>query len=94
MDPDLIIDDEYVSAVGYDCNQRGRKLEEVLEQYVAILKEIQEEALVEGDVSDALEAFVGCVELMKGSLRELSQTIEKRCSDFIQDVNDADQYLF
>lgn len=94
MDPNLIIDDEYILAVGGDCNRRGIKLEETLEQYLEILKEIQTEALVEGNVAEALVAFVGCVELIKGQLENLSKSVDDRSNSFIQDVNDADQYLF
>ncbi|WP_204871892.1 hypothetical protein [Pseudoflavonifractor capillosus] len=94
MDPDLIIDDEYVYAVGNDCNQRGKKLEDILDEYVVILKEIKSEAIMAGNVSEALEAFIGCVEPLKDQITELSQRVEERSSNFIQDVNDADQYLF
>lgn len=94
MDPNLIIDDEYIFAVGDDCKRRGIKLEEALEQYLEILKEIQTEALVEGNVAEALVAFIGCVELLKGQLEDISKTMYNRSYSFIQDVNDADQYLF
>lgn len=94
MDPNLIIDDEYIFAVGDDSKRRGKKLEEALEQYLEILKEIQTEALVEGNVAEALVAFVGCVELLKGQLEDISKTMYNRSYSFIQDVNDADQYLF
>lgn len=94
MDPNLIIDDEYILDVGSDCNRRGIKLEEILEQYLGILKEIQTEALVEGNVAEALVAFVSCVELLKGQIKDLSKSVDDRSYSFIQDVNDADQYLF
>lgn len=94
MDPNLIIDDEYIFAVGDDSKRRGIKLEEALEQYLEILKEIQTEALVEGNVAEALVAFAGCVELLKGQLEDISKTMYNRSYSFIQDINDADQYLF
>lgn len=94
MGRDLIIDDEYVSAVGDACNQRGIQLEEIFEQYVTILKEIQAEALVEGDVSEALAAFIAYAESVKGGIGEVSESISKRCTSYIQDVNNADRYLF
>lgn len=94
MDPNLIIDDEYVYAVGNNCYRRGKKLEDILEQYATILSEIQGESLVEGKISEALGEFIQCISLLKGELGELSKSIDDRTSSFIQDVNDADQYLF
>ena len=59
MDANLIIDDDYVQTVGSLCSRRGRELEEILEEYSAILDEIQQEALMEGDIS-----FPECVQRM------------------------------
>lgn len=53
MDANLIIDDDYVQTVGSLCSKKGRELEEILEEYSAILDEIQQEALMEGDISNS-----------------------------------------
>lgn len=94
MDPNLIIDDEYVYDVGEDCAQRGEKLEEILDAYLVILNEIKTEALIEGSVSDALSAFIECVTLLNDELTTLSQSVDGTGMCFIQDVNTADDFLF
>ena len=37
MDPNLIIDDDYVTGVGSDSETRGNALEGILDQYLTIL---------------------------------------------------------
>lgn len=94
MDPNLIIDDEYVYSVGDDCVLRGRKLEEILDSYLAILNEIKSEALIEGDISDALGLFIECVTPLNDQLTTLSKSVDDTCLRFVQDVNTADDFLF
>ena len=49
MDANLIIDDNYVQEVGRLSSIRGRKLEEILDNYVGILTEIETEAITSGE---------------------------------------------
>ena len=72
MDANLIIDDDYVQTVGSLCSKKGRELEEILEEYSAILDEIQQEALMEGDISVSLNAYRECVSLLSGQLEKIS----------------------
>lgn len=90
MDANLIIDDDYVQTVGSLCSRRGRELEE----YSAILDEIQQEALMEGDISVSLNAYRECVSLLSGQLEKISAQVDYVCDSFITAVNDADSYLF
>lgn len=94
MDPNLIIDDDYVYGVGSNCESRGKKLEEILDSYRTILNEIKDEALLEGGVSEALESFIECVTLLNDQLTTLSQKVDDTGMSFIQDINTADNYLF
>lgn len=94
MDPNLIIDDDYVYDVGDDCRLRGRKLEEVLDSYLTILNEIKSEALLDGSIADALSAFIECVALLNDQLTTLSKNVDDTGLSFIQEINTADDYLF
>lgn len=94
MDPNLIIDDDYVYDVGDACAEHGKKLEDILDAYVAILREIKAEALVEGEISDALGVFIECVAQLNDQLTTLSDNVDSKCMSFINDVNTADSYLF
>ena len=94
MDPNLIIDDDYVTGVGSDSATRGGKLEGILDQYLTILNEIKAEAIVEGKIADALAAYIGCVSLLNDQLTEISTSVKTAAQGFIQEVNTADEYLF
>lgn len=94
VDPNLIIDDDYVYGVGDDCVRRGEKIEEIIQSYISILNEINKEALIEGSISAALEVFIECVEPIKKQLSTLSKRVDDTGMSFIQDVNTADEYLF
>ena len=94
MDPNLIIDDDYVYGIGTAGRSRAFKLEKILDEYLTILKEIKSEALVDGEIAQALDAFIECVGLLNNQLTTVSESLDTACVGFIQEVNDADQFLF
>ncbi len=94
MDANLIIDDGYVEEVGRLAPFHGRNLEEILDKYVAILSEIEGEAITRGEVSRAVTAYKECVVLLNDKLTAISDNVEKVANGFITDVDAADDYLF
>ena len=94
MDQNLIIVDEYVQSLGSRCAQRGEKLEQILADYLQILREIREEALVEGKTASSLGIFIDCVSLLRDQLGILSDNADRDCRSYINDINTADDYLF
>lgn len=94
MDPNLIIDDEYITEVGKACKARGKKMEEILDKYIEILDEIRVEAITKGNISEAINAYVGCAKLLNNQISEISSSVNLICKGFITDVNSADEYLF
>lgn len=94
MDENLVIDDDYVQDVGDVCARRGKELEEILSSYLEILDTIKSEALMEGDISSALETFNECASAISGQLEKISSQVQDVCGAFIVEVNDADSYLF
>lgn len=94
MDENLIIDDDYIRGIGDICARRGNELEEILSSYLEILSEIKSEALAEGAISSALEAFNECASAINGQIEKISSQIQDVCDAFIVEINDADSYLF
>jgi len=94
MDPNLIIDDDYVYSVGDASTRRGRQLEKILDSYLSILNEIHSEALLSGEIADALAAYIGCVTLLNDQLTTISKSVDDTGMSFIQEINTADEYLF
>lgn len=94
MDANLIIDDDYVTSVGTKAYQKAVKLEQIFEDYILILEEIKSEALVSGEISEALETYIECVRSLKGQLKKVSESLKTICQSFLIDINEADDYLF
>lgn len=94
MDPNLIIDDGYVNSVGFDSVTRGEKLEAILDNYLAILREMKAEAIVRGKIANSLAAYIECVALLNDKVTEISKSVKTAAQGFIQEVNTADDYLF
>lgn len=94
MDPNLIIEDAYIKEVGRCCLSRGRKLESILDTYVGILDSIRGGAIKKGEIAQALSVFKSCATLLNDQLSVLSQDIKNECYSFIDEVDEADNYLF
>ena len=94
MDANLIIDDEYVHAVGDLCKTKGEELEKLLDSYVQILSEIENEAISKGEISNTLTIYKGYVKKLNDGLSFVSSNVNAVCSGFITDINTADDYLF
>ena len=94
MDEKLIISDEYVSAVGSNCDQRGELWGDMLEQYIEILDEIRNEAIVSGDIALALSQFIGCAKMLQGEIEKVSSSMKRVCNCMLERIDEADQYLF
>lgn len=94
MDANLIIDDNYVQEVGRLSSIRGRKLEEILDNYVGILTEIETEAITSGEISQAVVSFRECVTMLNDRLSTISTNVNTVANGFIIDVNTEDDYLF
>lgn len=94
MDPNLIISDEYVEDVGTYCVKRGRTLEDIMDSYLGILREIKYEAITGGEISQTLGEFIECVSLLNNQLKEVSNNANTASKYFVIDINDADSYLF
>lgn len=94
MDPNLIIDDEYVYAVGSACARRGEALEAILDSYVQLLTQARSDALISGEIADALGVFIECVTMLNDQITTISDNINKITQAYVQEINTADSYLF
>jgi len=102
MDANLIINDEYVSSVARMRNSEGLKLDMnhgnskdcILYAYISILESIKNEAIISGEIANALEQYISCAKLLQGRLKEISEDLEDLCEYFIEEIDSADKYIF
>lgn len=94
MDKALIVDDEYIKEVGRYSQTRGKELEQLLGNYIKVLEEIKNEAIVEGEISNSLSAYIDCVKLLTERLEIISSNMKTVCNNLVADIDAADSYLF
>lgn len=94
MDPNLVIDDEYISTAGDYSVLRGKNLEDVFDSFIMILEEIKNEAITSGEISKAIDEYIKVAKLIDNHIEEISKNIDIRCDSFLTAINEADSYLF
>lgn len=90
----LIIDDEYCKAMGAYFTKQGEQIDKLSADYVAILQEVKNKAIVSGDVSKALGAYITYAGKLNKQVGNISTVAKKQIDSFLSKVDAADQYLF
>lgn len=90
----LKVDDEYCNEVADYYRKYGEKINNCVNEYVIILKEIKKEAIKKGNVADALESYISYSKKMNGKFLRLAKDAQKYTKKYVEKIDDADQYLF
>lgn len=91
---ELKIDDDYVTQMGTFISTGLSDLDTAYQEYITIMNNIKAEALMEGTTAGALETFIGYAEYLQEKMKELGETANTLCTDYISDVDEIDGYLF
>lgn len=95
MNNELIIDDEHLKSAGKYCRCKGNMvIDKMIDEYIAKLKEIEEQALISGTISDQFTAYIMKAESLKECAGEIGEKVENLINLYIQEIDNADQYLF
>lgn len=91
---DLVVDDEFLQASASKCKAVGAQLEQILTEYIQILKDIHTDALVAGSISVALGGFIDTASLMNGMISGNADQIDIDLRAYDSGISEADSYLF
>lgn len=91
---DLIVHDEFIKGSAKSCLRYGKELEEILTEYISILKSIHSTSLLSGQLSDALEEYIETASLLQGTMTSNSTKIEYDLRSYLTAIDIADDYLF
>lgn len=91
---ELIIDDDYCRSMGSYFVLQGNQLDELTREYISILKEVKETAIISGEVSDALSVYISYVEKLNDQIGDISDSVKTQIDQFLARVDSEDQYLF
>lgn len=90
----LIIDDDYCRAMSDYFIKQGEHMDTVIAEYVLILQDIKKNAIISGDVSNALEMYISYAQKLNKQIGNISTVAKSHIEYFLIRVDDADQYLF
>ncbi|WP_075718708.1 hypothetical protein [Roseburia sp. 499] len=91
---DLIIDDEYCTTMGNYFETQGQILNTMVKDYIAALEKVRKNAIKSGEVAKALDVYITYAKKLDGQMEEISVIAKKQVSDFLTQVDSADEYLF
>lgn len=89
-----IIDDEYCTAMGEYFKKQGENLDKMVSDYVSALQTVRNKAIKKGEVADALDSFIDYAEKLKEQMGIISENAQAHVNKFLEQVDEADQYLF
>lgn len=91
---ELIIDDHYCEIMGKYFVSRGVHLEDLIRDYIQILEYIKKNAIISGEVSDALQLYIDYSKKIQNKIKDISESIKRQTDTFLLKIDEADQYLF
>lgn len=91
---ELVIEDNYCQSMGNYFEKQGEQLDALIAEYISILREVRDNALISGDTAKALGAYIEYTEKLDKQVGKISQVAKKQVDNFLAEVDSADQYLF
>ena len=91
---DLIIDDDFCKEMGTYFVKKGEELDQMVSNYISILKNVRNKGIVSGDVATALSSYISYASRLKKQIGRISSDVNKQINSFLDQVDNADQYLF
>lgn len=95
---DLIVCDEYYSAIGAWLKEQGELLSGDIKKYTSILTEVANNGIMEGATAEALKEFIAQVQTdLEGTNVKpafVGSASERFCNNFVSHIDDADKDLY
>lgn len=90
----LMVDDEYCQNMGNYLQKKGCELDRIVTEYINILQEINNTAIMNGETAEVLSQYIECCRKLEGKITYLSNVANQTVTQFLSDVDTADDYLF
>lgn len=91
---DIVFVDDYVEASGSVACNKTYELEKLLNTYLAVLRQVREKGIMEGETADAFESFIGGFAKYDGVLSNLGECAKRDCVNSVTRFDEADKYLY
>ena len=93
MARDVIIVDENFSGGAREIMDYGEHIAQIAENYVDIMEFIVETAINDDKICASLNEMIGQVRQIPAAVRSSAWTVHDLLENFVQDIDDADQFL-
>lgn len=91
---ELIIDDEYCRAMGNYYVSQGQQIDQIISEYISILQDVRNRAIISGDVAKALAAYMSYADKLNKQIGSISATAKKQVDAFLSKIDAADRFSF
>lgn len=91
---ELVIDDSYINEMAEYFEMQGKQLQCMVDSYIAALKRVTQEGVVEGETSDALKSFLEYAEKLNQVISAASIEIRDSVINYLEEIDTQDQYLY
>lgn len=88
-----VADEEYTD-IGTKIEDFGTVAEKQIETYFLILKDICSSSIADGYVHDNLVSFYNNSITLQGQISELTQLCKNTCTNYVDRIDQEDQYLY
>lgn len=90
----LVVDDSGYQTASQYFTRQGERYEEAIKAFVSILNEICSEGIISGDTADAMRAYAEYAGELKGTIGDVMKQAAEQCTQFVSNVDSADQFLY
>ena len=73
---------------------QGKQLQCMVDSYIAAIKRVTEEGVVEGETSDALKSFLEYAEKLNQVIAATSVEVRDSVMNYLEEIDTQDQYLY
>lgn len=90
----VTVNDERLINIGNYLENEGKKLDEWYERYINIMKDIRENAIIDGKVAESLQIYIENANKLCGETKKWMDDVKENLTNFKDCVDNADQYLY
>lgn len=94
----LKINDDYVTEIGEYLRNGYEDMKEFVDQYCAIMYELSEKGIIEGETHEAIIEFADQVQAFSdykdSSMMSMGSKYHTYCNEFIREIKKADRGLY
>ena len=91
---DIIIDEEYITALKDFVSCQGEQFETFLTEYITILMQTKTDGITKGKTADALRNYIQIASALKNHIGNTSELAKQLLENYTNDIDEADSYLY